>query len=86
MAQKTIDFENDILEPIGSLKEDINVLGLEESVKTSLKCDYLENAPTMNIVADYVYTLGDKTKIFRNVKKIEVINTFKWWYRNDFFI
>lgn len=72
MAQKTIDFENDILRPIGSLKEDLNVLGLEESVKTSLKCDYLENAPTVNINADFVYTLGDKARIFRNVKKLKL--------------
>ena len=86
MAQKTIDFENDILRPIGSLKEDLNVLGLEESVKTSLKCDYLENAPTVNINADFVYTLGDKARIFRNVKKIEVVNTFKWRNWNNFFI
>lgn len=55
-----------------SLKRDINVLGIEESVKISLKCDYLENAPTMNIIADYVYTLGDKARIFRNVKKLKL--------------
>lgn len=59
-------------ESVGQVKEDINVLGLEESVKTSLKCDYLENAPTMNINADYVYTLGDKARIFRNVKKLKL--------------
>ena len=59
-------------EAIDSLKEDINVLGLEESVKTSLKCDYLENAPTININADFVYTLGDKARIFRNVKKLKL--------------
>ena len=57
---------------VGELKEDINVLGLEKFVKTSLKCDYLENAPTTNVNSDYVYTLGDKARIFRNVKKLKL--------------
>ena len=57
---------------INSLSNDINILGLGESVKTSLKCDYLENAPTTNINADHVYTLGDKARIYRNIKKLKL--------------
>lgn len=57
---------------VKQIKEDIDILGFGESVKTSLKCDYLENAPTINISADFVYTLGDKARIFRNVKKLRL--------------
>lgn len=52
--------------------EAVGELGLEKNVKTSLKSDYLENAPTMNINPDWVYTLGDKARIFRNVKKLKL--------------
>lgn len=50
----------------------VGELGLKKNVKTSLKSDYLENAPTMNINPDFVYTLGDKARIFRNVKKLKL--------------
>lgn len=52
--------------------EAVGELGLKKNVKTSLKSDYLENAPTMNINPDFVYTLGDKARIFRNVKKLKL--------------
>lgn len=52
MAQKTIDFENDILRPIGSLKEDsVNKHGVGEVTKENaefIKNDALIDIPQKN--------------------------------------
>lgn len=52
MAQKTIDFDNDILRPIGSLKEDsVNKHGVGEVTKENaefIKNDALIDIPQKN--------------------------------------
>lgn len=48
MAQKTIDFENDILGPIGSLKEDsVNKHGVGEVTKEN--AEFIKNDALIDI-------------------------------------
>lgn len=56
MAQKTIDFENDILRPIGSLKEDITNIG--ETIKNSNNGVDITVSDTIETAGNYSYSVN----------------------------
>lgn len=74
MAQKTIDFENDILRPIGSLKEDIdNCLKVKYS---ELKQDNLFNIDNLTVgVCDFDGSFKDDTRYRRTDYEFVKSNT-----------
>lgn len=55
---------------VSELKNDLADLGNEKVLRTSLKCDYNEDVPIDNIKPDFVYTLGDLARIYRDTVEI----------------
>lgn len=59
---------------VNGLKDDMTELGERLGVgrvlRTSLKCDYNEDVPIDDLTNDWVYTLGDATRIYRDTTEL----------------